>query len=70
MSKKNPSPYLIPARWQIHLPFSFKDKRTQMSRLTSRNPVIYDIGNMKCSTTGGGGGSNESGLDFFIGSFH
>jgi hypothetical protein len=35
--------------------------RTQMSRLTSRDPVIYDIGNMKCSTTGSGGGINESG---------
>jgi hypothetical protein len=58
VKKKNPP---CQERWQIRLPSSFKDRRTQMSRLTSRHPVIYDIYNMKCSATGSGGGSNESG---------
>jgi len=61
MSRKKSPPYLIPERWQIRIPSSFKDKRIQMSRLTSRDPVIYDIYNMKCIITGSGGGSNESG---------
>lgn len=59
--KKKIPPYLIPERWQIRLSSSFKDKRTQMSRLTSPDLIIYDIDNMKCSTSGSGGGSNESG---------
>ncbi|MFH2075909.1 MAG: hypothetical protein ABIJ57_11295 [Pseudomonadota bacterium] len=59
--KKKFYPYLFPERWQTRPPSSLKDNRTQMSRLTSPERVIYDMVNMKCSTSGSGGGSNESG---------
>jgi hypothetical protein len=43
------------------LPFQLQRQTHSNSRLTSRDPIIYDIYNMKGSTTGSGGGSNENG---------